>query len=59
MGPWVAGLSLAHTARLQRLPAHHSDPFDRMLVPQALTARAVVVSHDHALEPYGAPMLWT
>ena len=40
MGPWVAGLSLAHTARLQRLPAHHSDPFDRMLVPQALTAHA-------------------
>lgn len=52
-------VTLAHTAHLQRLPAHHSDPFDRVLVAQALVERATLVSHDRALEPYGVPMLWT
>ncbi len=52
-------MTLAHTARLQDLEPHHGDPFDRMLVAQALTERATIVSHDRALAPYGAPMIWT
>ena len=52
-------MTLAHTARLQDLPPHHADPFDRMLVAQALTERATIVSCDRALAPYGASMLWT
>lgn len=52
-------MTLAHTARLEQLPPHHSDPFDRMLVAQALTERATIVSRDRALAPYGVPMLWT
>jgi PIN domain nuclease of toxin-antitoxin system len=52
-------LTLAHTERLQSLPAHHSDPFDRILVAQALVERATIVSHDRALEPYCADILWT
>ena len=52
-------VTLAHTARLQQLALHHGDPFDRMLVAQALTERATIVSHDRVLAPYGVPMLWT
>lgn len=52
-------MTLAHADRLQQLPPHHADPFDRMLVAQALTQRATIVSHDRALEPYGATMIWT
>jgi PIN domain nuclease of toxin-antitoxin system len=52
-------LSLAHTARLLQLAPHHSDPFDRMLIAQALVERATLVSHDRALAPYGVPMVWT
>lgn len=52
-------MRLAHTACLERLPAHHADPFDRMLLAQAMAERATVVSHDRALEPYGVPMIWT
>jgi PIN domain nuclease of toxin-antitoxin system len=52
-------ITLAHTARLHQMPTHHGDPFDRMLVAQALTERATIVSHDRALAPYGVPMLWT
>ncbi|MEZ5285882.1 MAG: type II toxin-antitoxin system VapC family toxin [Vicinamibacterales bacterium] len=52
-------MTLAHTTRLETLPRHHPDPFDRMLIAQALVERATLVSHDRALEPYGAQVLWT
>jgi PIN domain nuclease of toxin-antitoxin system len=52
-------MRLAHADRLQSLPPHHADPFDRMLVAQALAERATLVSSDRLLEPYGAPMIWT
>lgn len=52
-------MTLVHADRLQKLPAHHADPFDRMLVAQALTERATLVSHDRAFEPYGVEVIWT
>ena len=52
-------LTMAHAAALASLPAHHSDPFDRVLVAQARVEGATIVSHDRALAPYGAPMIWT
>jgi PIN domain nuclease of toxin-antitoxin system len=52
-------LTLAHTECLQSLPVHHTDPFDRILVAQALVERATIVTHDRALERYGADLLWT
>ena len=52
-------VSLAHTERLMALPPHHADPFDRMLVAQALVEGATIVTHDRAIEPYGAPVIWT
>jgi PIN domain nuclease of toxin-antitoxin system len=52
-------LTLAHADALATLPPHHTDPFDRVLVAQALIERATIVSHDRALEPYGVPMIWT
>lgn len=51
-------VTLAHAARLQTLPALHADPFDRMLVAQALVEGATLVSRDAALRDYGAPVLW-
>ncbi len=39
------------------LPRHHGDPFDRMLVAQALRLDAVVVSRDRALDAYGVQRL--
>ena len=40
-----------------RLPAHHQDPFDRMLVAQARRIGATVVSRDTALDAYGVVRL--
>ena len=52
------GISLQHTARLSSLPPHHRDPFDRMLVAQALTESMTLVSRDRELAKYGVKLLW-
>ena len=39
------------------LPPHHRDPFDRMLVAQAMRLGAVLVSRDPAFAPYGIDVL--
>lgn len=48
-----------HAAAVMALPAHHGDPFDRMLIAQALTEGLTLVTHDRKFQPYGVPVLWT
>ena len=43
-----------HAAQVVRLPLHHHDPFDRLLVAQALTMPVKLVTADAALVPYSA-----
>jgi PIN domain nuclease of toxin-antitoxin system len=52
-------MTLRHAEELERLPMHHADPHDRILVAQARVEGATLVSHDRELEPYGVPMIWT
>ena len=51
-------ISMAHTLRVATLPLHHRDPFDRMLVAQALSENLSVLSNDTALDAYGIKRLW-
>jgi len=46
-----------HCARLARLPVHHRDPFDRMLIAQAMEEQAALVTSDRQLAAYGAPIV--
>ncbi len=43
---------------LDRLPTLHRDPFDRVLVCQALTHGLVIVSPDPQIQQYPIPTLW-
>ena len=47
-----------HAERAGALPPHHGDPFDRMLIAQALEERLTLVTHDRRFEPYDAEVLW-
>lgn len=49
----------AHGERMRELPPHHADPFDRMLIAQAMTEDLVLVTHDRKMEPYSLKILWT
>jgi PIN domain nuclease of toxin-antitoxin system len=48
----------AHAWRVRELPPHHRDPFDRVLVAQALTESLPLVSSDARLATYGADIRW-
>jgi PIN domain nuclease of toxin-antitoxin system len=50
-------ITFNHAERAGALPPHHRDPFDRMLVAQALVEGLTVVTHDPAFEPYGVDLL--
>lgn len=50
-------LHLAHTEMLETLPLHHQDPFDRMLVAQALHENYTLVTADKKLHRYNANIL--
>jgi PIN domain nuclease of toxin-antitoxin system len=50
-------ISSAHAVTAGHLPPHHRDPFDRMLVAQALREDAVLVTDDAAMAPYGVARL--
>jgi PIN domain nuclease of toxin-antitoxin system len=49
-------VTFAHAERVASLPLHHRDPFDRMLVAQALEEKLTLVSHDSQLEAYDVPL---
>ncbi len=51
-------VTIEHAAAVERLPWVHRDPFDRLLVAQALTEDAVVVSGDERLSQYGVAIVW-
>jgi PIN domain nuclease of toxin-antitoxin system len=47
-----------HLGRLGRLPLHHGDPFDRLLIAQAIEEKAVAVTNDGNWKKYPVKVLW-
>lgn len=54
----LLGITPAHLDGVRTLPHHHRDPFDRLLVAQALSDDLTLLSRDPALSAYGVPVLW-
>jgi PIN domain nuclease of toxin-antitoxin system len=50
-------VTLRHAEHVVTLPAHHTDPFDRMLIAQARVERAAIVTHDPQFERYDVPVV--
>ena len=51
-------VTLADAERAGRLPGPHRDPFDRMLVAQALARDVALVSNETAFDGWGVRRLW-
>ncbi|MGC9199546.1 MAG: type II toxin-antitoxin system VapC family toxin [Acidobacteriaceae bacterium] len=47
-----------HAYRVGMLPPHHGDPFDRLLIAQAIEENLVLVTRDEKFAPYGISTLW-
>lgn len=56
-GYTILPVTAAHAAAIDDLPPLHGDPFDRMLVAQALTEPMRLLTSDKRLEAYGA-LVW-
>ena len=54
----VLDISSEHALRVAGFPMLHRDPFDRMIVAQALVERLPILSNDGALDGYGVRRLW-
>jgi PIN domain nuclease of toxin-antitoxin system len=48
---------LAHTELVRWLPNHHRDPFDRLLVAQAVSEGLTLVTRDRAFDAYDVRVL--
>jgi PIN domain nuclease of toxin-antitoxin system len=51
-------VSAQHAWRVRELPMHHRDPFDRLLIAQALVERVPVITSDARFGAYGVASRW-
>ena len=51
-------ITVEHAVRAGALPGPHRDPFDRMLIAQALSGNLVLVSIESLFDSYGVRRLW-
>ncbi len=51
-------ITVAHAERAAALPAHHRDPWDRILMGQALVENMTIISSDRTFPTYGVPVIW-
>lgn len=47
-----------HAAAVAALPLHHRDPFDHLLIAQALIGQLTLVSRDRQFAAYGVKLRW-
>lgn len=54
----VLGISLEHVSLVPTLPHHHRDPFDRMLVAQAMAENIPILTVDPQVAAYPVEVVW-
>jgi len=54
----ILPIEIAHAGVLLGMPFHHKDPFDRLLMAQAIVENVPLVSNDPALDAYSVKQIW-
>ncbi len=54
----VLPIRLNHVLRLEFLPMHHRDPFDRILVAQSIEEKLPILTADPLLRNYSVTLIW-
>jgi PIN domain nuclease of toxin-antitoxin system len=54
----VLPLQQRHAVRVFDLPEHHRDPFDRMLICQAMEERLPIITSDSMIGKYAVDVIW-
>jgi PIN domain nuclease of toxin-antitoxin system len=58
LGIRVLPITVEYADAQASLPKHHGDPFDRLIVAQAIVERVSIVSADASMDAYGITRLW-
>ena len=54
----VMPIEINHLLELSKLPIHHNDPFDRLIVSQTKAEKFILISKDKKLKDYKIDLLW-
>ena len=54
----LLNVELRHAAKLENLPFYHRDPFDRLLIAQAISEKLTIVSACGVFSEYKVKLLW-
>jgi PIN domain nuclease of toxin-antitoxin system len=54
----ILNIALKHLFRLSILEFHHRDPFDRLIISQALVEKIPITSVDEKFDNYGIERIW-
>ena len=54
----LLNIDLRHAAKVENIPFKHRDPFDRLLIAQAMTDKLTLVSADNVFADYAVKVLW-
>jgi len=57
-GVSILSLKFDHVKRLEELPLHHRDPFDRILIAQSLDENVPIVTADPLFARYPVDVIW-
>ena len=58
LGIAILSITLAHADVQAGLPRHHGDPFDRLLIAQAMVEQVSIISGDANMDQYGIKRIW-
>lgn len=53
----ILEIKLPHILQLENLPIYHKDPFDRMLVAQAIVEKLTIITEDEKIKKYDVGVL--
>jgi PIN domain nuclease of toxin-antitoxin system len=54
----ILPIEASHVLALESLPNHHKDPFDRLLIAQAIIEKAIIISSDPIIAQYPIKVEW-
>ena len=54
----IVPITYDHLITLSKLPNHHNDPFDRLIISQAISENLILITRDKGLKKYKAKQQW-
>ena len=54
----IIPITFEHTLKVSKLEFHHKDPFDRIIIAQALTDKMIIISNEKIFDNYKVIRMW-